>query len=52
MVVVRLYVDDMIYMGIDKELMSGFRDSMMRQFEMTDLYLLRYFLGLEVVQEK
>lgn len=45
-----LYVDDMIYMGSSQSLVDDFKSSMMKIFEMTDLGLLRYFLGLEVKQ--
>lgn len=47
--VVCLYVDDMIYMG-SSELVNDFKSSMMKNFEMTDLGLLQYFLGIEVIQ--
>jgi Reverse transcriptase (RNA-dependent DNA polymerase) len=47
-----LYVDDMIYMGTNQELVSEFRGKMKQQFEMTDLGLLKYFLGLEVIQRE
>lgn len=50
--VVCLYVDDMIYMGTSESLITEFKSSMMRNFEMTDLGLLKYFLGLEVMQSK
>nr|ABW74566.1 integrase [Boechera divaricarpa] len=48
--VVCLYVDDMIYMGSSASLVSEFKASMMEKFEMTDLGLLYFFLGLEVKQ--
>ncbi|KAJ1704767.1 hypothetical protein LUZ63_004546 [Rhynchospora breviuscula] len=50
--VVCLYVDDMIYVGTDEELIQSFKKNMMKQFEMTDFGLLHYFLGLEVKQEE
>ena len=52
LLIVCLYVDDMIYMGTNEELVEQFRSSMKQQFEMSDLGLLHYFLGLEVEQEK
>lgn len=48
--VVCLYVDDMIYMGSCEAIVAEFKSSMMKQFEMSDLGLLHYFLGLEVKQ--
>ena len=48
--VVCLYVDDMIYMGSCESIIAEFKSSMLRKFEMTDMGLLHYFLGLEVKQ--
>lgn len=45
-----LYVDDMIFMGSSESLVANFKSSIMKTFEMTDLGLLRYFLGLKVKQ--
>ena len=45
---VRLYVDDMIYTG--NLMLEDFRTVMKKEFEMTDLGLMNYFLGLEVTQ--
>jgi Reverse transcriptase (RNA-dependent DNA polymerase) len=49
--IVCLYVDDMIYMGTSQNLVEKFKESMKKRFEMTDLGLLKYFLGLEVIQD-
>ena len=46
--IVCLYVDDLIFtrnLSIDM-----FKSEMMKEFEMTDLGLMRYFLGIEVIQ--
>jgi len=43
-----LYVDDIIYSG-NMEL-DEFKSAMKNEFEMTDLGLMRYFLGIEVKQ--
>ena len=48
--VVCLYVDDMIYMGSSESIVTEFKGCMMKNFEMSDLGLLHYFLGLEVKQ--
>lgn len=50
LLVVCLYVDDIIYMGSSHSIVAEFKSSMMSRFEMTDLGLLHYFLGLEVKQ--
>jgi len=41
-----IYVDDMIFTS-DFEL-DEFKATMMKEFEMTDLGLMKYFLGIEV----
>ena len=48
--IVCLYVDDMIYMGSSTSLIDEFKICMKKEFEMSDLGLLHYFLGLEVKQ--
>lgn len=40
----------MIYMGSCESIVAEFKSSMLRKFEMTDMGLLHYFLGLEVKQ--
>ena len=45
-----LYVDDMIYMGSSESIVAELKASMMKSFEMSDLGLLHYFLGIEVNQ--
>ena len=43
-----LYVDDVIFTGNDDYLIENFKSVMKDEFEMTDMGLLRYFLGIEV----
>ena len=43
-----LYVNEMIYTG--NLILEDFRTVMKKEFEMTDLGLMKYFLGLEVTQ--
>ncbi|PRQ33949.1 putative RNA-directed DNA polymerase [Rosa chinensis] len=50
LLIVSLYVDDLIYTGNDDAMMREFKDSMMKEFDMSDLGKMRYFLGLEVQQ--
>ena len=50
MLVVCLYVDDLIYMGNDSSMFIEFKNSMMKEFDMIDLGMVHYFLGIEVMQ--
>jgi len=45
-----IYVDDMIYTG--NLMLEEFKTVMQKEFEMTDMGLMRYFLGLEVDQSE
>ncbi|KAE8721174.1 hypothetical protein F3Y22_tig00016637pilonHSYRG00095 [Hibiscus syriacus] len=47
---VALYVDDLNFMGNNDEMIEEFKGTMTREFEMTDLGLMKFFLGLEVRQ--
>ena len=47
-----MYVDDVIFTGNDDCLIEHFKTVMKEEFEMTDMGLLRYFLGIEVEQDK
>ena len=46
--VICLYVDDLIYMGTNRRMVEDFKKAMMKEFEMTDLGLMKYFLGFQV----
>ena len=48
--IVVLYVDDLIFMGNCQKLIDEFKKDMTLEFEMTELGLLKYFLGLEIKQ--
>ncbi|VVA34844.1 Hypothetical predicted protein, partial [Prunus dulcis] len=48
--IVSLYVDDLIFTGNDEHLIQQFKKDMMSTYEMSDLGLLHYFLGIEVSQ--
>jgi hypothetical protein len=50
--IVSLYVDDLIYTGNDTKMVEEFKESMKMRFAMTDLGKMRYFLGVEVSQNK
>lgn len=43
-----LYVDDLIYVGTNADMVEDFKNSMKEEFEMTDLGLMKYFLGIQV----
>jgi len=48
--IVSLYVDDLLVTGDDTKLIDEFKQEMMQAFEMTDLGLMTYFLGIEIKQ--
>ena len=50
--IVVLYIDDVIFTSNDDYLIENFKSVMKEEFEMTDMGLLRYFLGIEVDQNK
>lgn len=50
LLIVSLYVDDLIFTGNDREMCDEFKNSMMLEFEMTYLGLVKHFLGVEVKQ--
>lgn len=50
LIIVCLYVDDIIYTSSSKTLLLEFKTLMQREFEMSDLGNLSYFIGLEVLQ--
>ena len=45
-----LYVDDLIFTGNNPNLFEDFKESMSREFDMTDMGLMSYYLGMEVKQ--
>lgn len=47
---ISLYVDDLIFSGNDENMFVKFKDSMKLEFDMTDLGKMKYFLGVEVLQ--
>lgn len=49
-VLVGVYVDDLIIVGGNKEVISNFKNQMKDQFRMSDLGLLSFYLGIEVHQ--
>lgn len=48
--IVSLYVDDLLLTGNNAWLVEDFKQEMMKVFEMTDLGLMTFFLGMEIKQ--
>ena len=48
--IIVLYVDDLIFTRSDDFLIDDFKEAMKSEFEMTDLGVLKKFLGIEVKQ--
>ena len=46
--IVSLYVDDLFMVGNKVCLVQQFKQEMMKVFEMTDLRMMLYFLGMEI----
>jgi len=44
-----LYVDDVIFTESNLKMIGDFKNIMMKELEMTDLGLMSYFLGIEVI---
>lgn len=50
LIIITLYVDDLIITGSNINDIDDFKENMKQEFEMTDLGLLHFFLGLEIKQ--
>lgn len=50
--ILSLYVDDLIYTSNSESMLESFKTSMQEEFSMTDLGKMKYFLGVEVVQDE
>ena len=49
---ISLYVDDLLVTGSNAQQVKEFKQKMIQAFEMTDLGLMTYFLGMEIKQNK
>ena len=49
--IVSLYVDDLIFTGNNEDMFERFKESMKKEFAMSDLGKMKYFLGVEVIQD-
>jgi hypothetical protein len=52
LLVVQIYVDDILFGGSSHNLVANFADEMSREFEMSMMGELQYFLGLQINQVK
>lgn len=50
--IISLYVDDLLVTGSNLALIDEFKQEMKDVFEMTDLGLMTYFLGMEITQKR
>ena len=50
--IICLYVDDLIYTGNNPCMFKEFKNTVIREFEMTDIGLMAYYLGIKVKQKK
>jgi hypothetical protein len=48
--IVCIYVDDLVFTGSDERMFAEFKASMKQEFDMTDLGKMKFFLGVEIVQ--
>ncbi|KAJ9566346.1 LOW QUALITY PROTEIN: hypothetical protein OSB04_002312 [Centaurea solstitialis] len=51
-IIVGVYVDDLVVTGTSPDIISKFKEAMGTKFDMTDLGVLTYYLGIEVYQRK
>jgi hypothetical protein len=49
--IVSLYVDDLIFIRNNEDMFERFKESMKKEFAMSDLGKMKYFLGVEVIQD-
>lgn len=50
--IISLYVDDLIYTSNSERMLEEFKFSMKEEFSMTNLGKMKYFLGVEVIQDE
>ena len=49
--IVSLYVDDLLVTGSNVKKVDQFKQEMLKVFEMTDLGVMAYFMGMEIKQD-
>jgi hypothetical protein len=52
LLIVALYVDDLILIESNAEMIEEFKKDLVNKYEMSDMWLLHYFLGIDVYQDK
>ena len=50
--IVSVYVDDLIFTSNDEKMLQDFKKGMKKTYQMSDLGLLHWFLGIEIPQTK
>jgi len=50
--IVCIYVDDLILTGNNPNMFEEFKKAMIKEFEMSDIGLMSYYLGIEVKQKE
>ena len=50
--IVCLYMDDLIFTGSNPSMFEEFKRVMTKEFEMTDIELMAYYLGIEVISKR
>ena len=49
--IICLYVDDLIFIGSNPSMFEEFKQAMTKEFKVTDIGLMSYYLGIKVKQE-
>jgi hypothetical protein len=49
-VIVYLYVDELVFTGNNPKMLRDFKQAMIKKFEMTDIGLITYYLGIKIKQ--
>ena len=52
LILVEIYVDDLVVTGTSTNIILKFKQAVATNFDMTDLGVLKYYLGIEVYQRK
>jgi hypothetical protein len=45
-----LYVDELVFTGNNPKMLRDFKQAMIKKFEMTDIGLITYYLGIKIKQ--
>ena len=51
-IIICVYVDDLIFIGSNPSMFKEFKNAMTREFEMTDIGPMAYYLGILVKQKE